>query len=167
MLIACRRFSTMGARRTGENRADLATKLGFSRARITQIMELLCSRRTSRKRSSSPVSPTGRDVVTKRDVRKVVKLMASAEQRRIWREVREKFGPTASRNADARFPDRGRRCPASTLGPIADQLVPFSRIGILRTAICGSHLVESDTQPDAASFVVPRTACKWGSIPNF
>jgi len=72
-----------------KNRADLAAKLGFSRARITQIMNLLWLAPDIQEEILFSVSPTGRDVVTTRDVRAIVRVMDWAEQRRLWREIRE------------------------------------------------------------------------------
>ena len=72
-----------------KNRADLAAKFGFSRARITQIMNLLWLAPDIQEEILFSVSPTGRDVVTTRDVRAIVRVMDWAEQRRLWREIRE------------------------------------------------------------------------------
>jgi hypothetical protein len=72
-----------------KNRADLAAKLGFSRARITQIMNLLWLAPDIQEEILFSVSTTGRDVVTTRDVRSIVRVMEWAEQRKMWREIRE------------------------------------------------------------------------------
>jgi hypothetical protein len=72
-----------------ENRADLAGQLGFSRARITQIMSLLWLAPDIQEEILFSVSPTGRDLVSTRDVRAIVRVMEWAEQRRLWHEIRE------------------------------------------------------------------------------
>jgi hypothetical protein len=71
------------------NRADLAAKLGFSRARVTQIMNLLWLAPDIQEEILFSVSPTGRDVVTTRDVRAIVRVMDWGEQRKLWRAIRE------------------------------------------------------------------------------
>lgn len=71
------------------NRVDLAAKLGFSRARVTQIMNLLWLAPDIQEEILFSVSPTGRDVVTTSDVKAIVRELNWAEQRRLWREVRD------------------------------------------------------------------------------
>ncbi len=71
-----------------KNRADMAAKLGFSRARITQIMSLLWLAPDIQEEILFSVSPTGRDLVTTRDVRAIVRVMEWAEQRRLWQALR-------------------------------------------------------------------------------
>ena len=51
-------------------------------------MNLLCLAPDIQEEILFSVSPTGRDLVTTRDVREIVKVMDWAEQRRLWRQVR-------------------------------------------------------------------------------
>ena len=71
-----------------KNRADLAAKLGFSRARITQIMNLLWLAPDIQEEILFSVSLAGRDAITTRDVRLIVRAVAWDEQRRLWQALR-------------------------------------------------------------------------------
>jgi hypothetical protein len=71
-----------------EHRANLAVELGFSRARITQIMDLLLLAPDIQEEILLSVAPSGRDAVTARDVRPIVQVAEWAEQRRLWAALR-------------------------------------------------------------------------------
>jgi len=66
----------------------LAAKLGFSRARITQIMNLLWLAPDIQEEILFSVSLAGRDAITTRDVRLIVRAVAWDEQRRLWQALR-------------------------------------------------------------------------------
>ena len=73
---------------TATDRTDVAAQLGFTRARITQIMDLLLLAPDIQEEILFSVSLSGRDAITTRDVRPIVREVAWAEQRRLWRALR-------------------------------------------------------------------------------
>jgi len=73
---------------TAEDRADVAAELGFSRARITQIMDLLQLAPDIQEEILFSVSLSGRDAITTGDVRPIVRVVAWAEQRLLWQALR-------------------------------------------------------------------------------
>ena len=76
-----------------EDRADVAAELGFTRARITQIMDLLQLAPDIQEEILFSVSLSGRDAITTRDVRPIARVVAWAEQRLLWQALRSSCDP--------------------------------------------------------------------------
>ena len=80
--------------RSGELRdhADAARALGFTRARISQIMSLLLLAPDIQEEVLSLRHPAGREPLCERDLRRVFRHLVWEDQRREWGRVREKLG---------------------------------------------------------------------------
>ncbi len=74
--------------------ADIARQHGFTRARLTQIMNLLLLAPDVQAEVLALRAEPGREPITERDLRGVLKSLDWREQRTRWRE---RSGPTADR----------------------------------------------------------------------
>ena len=88
MLALAHRLQAMIDAGEVEDRASLARSLGFSRARITQLLDLLLLAPDIQEELLFTEVPPGRDPVTEHDLRKVVRAPLWAEQREIWASLR-------------------------------------------------------------------------------
>lgn len=68
--------------------ADLARSLGFSRARVTQIMDLLLLAPDIQEEILFLEVPPGRQPVSERALREVLRSVEWGEQRRVWKECK-------------------------------------------------------------------------------
>lgn len=66
------------------DQAELAERLGFTRARITQILDLTLLAPDIQTEILFAIENSGRDRVTERDLRRIVRSVAWSEQRRAW-----------------------------------------------------------------------------------
>ena len=81
MLALAHRLQAMIEAGEVEDRASLARRLGFSRARITQLLDLLLLAPDIQEELLFTEVPPGRDPVTEHDLRKVVRAPLWADQR--------------------------------------------------------------------------------------
>ena len=88
MLALAHRLQAMIDAGEVEDRASLARRLGFSRARITQLLDLLLLAPDIQEELLFTEVPPGRDPITEHDLRKVVRAPLWADQRAIWATLR-------------------------------------------------------------------------------
>lgn len=88
MLALAHRLQAMIEAGEVEDRASLARRLGFSRARITQLLDLLLLAPDIQEELLFTEVPPGRDPVTEHDLRKVVRAPLWDEQREIWEKLK-------------------------------------------------------------------------------
>jgi ParB-like chromosome segregation protein Spo0J len=87
MLALAHRMQAMLDSGEVEDQATLARRLGFSRARVTQLLDLLLLAPDIQEEILfAQVSP-GRDPVTEHGLREVVRASLWAEQRDIWARI--------------------------------------------------------------------------------
>ncbi len=85
MLALAHRLQAMIDAGEVEDRASLARHLGFTRARITQLLDLLLLAPDIQEALLDMQVPPGRDPFTEHDLRQVVRAPLWAEQRERWR----------------------------------------------------------------------------------
>ncbi len=85
MLALAHRLQAMIDAGEVEDRASLARNLGFTRARITQLLDLLLLAPDIQEALLDMQVPPGRDPFTEHDLRQVVRAPLWAEQRERWR----------------------------------------------------------------------------------
>ena len=88
MLALAHRMQAMIASGEVPDRATLARRLGFSRARITQLLDLLLLAPDIQEEILFSEVPPGRDSVTEHDLRRVVRAALWSEQRESWAAIR-------------------------------------------------------------------------------
>ena len=88
MLALAHRLQAMIDAGEVQDRASLARRLGFSRARITQLLDLLLLAPDIQEELLFTEVPPGRDPITEHDLRQVVRAPLWAEQRRTWASIR-------------------------------------------------------------------------------
>jgi hypothetical protein len=90
MLALAHRMQAMLDSGEVEDQATLARRLGFSRARVTQLLDLLLLAPDIQEEILFTLMPPGRDPVTEHGLRGVVRASLWAEQLEIWAQIRPK-----------------------------------------------------------------------------
>lgn len=90
MLALAHRMQAMLDSGEVEDQATLARRLGFSRARVTQLLALLLLAPDIQEEILFIMVPPGRDPVTEHGLREVVRATLWSEQREIWARIRPK-----------------------------------------------------------------------------
>ena len=88
MLALAHRLEATIERGEYADRGDAARQLGFTRARITQLMNLTLLAPDIQERVLALESVDGREPLTERALREVVRQERWAEQRTAWRELK-------------------------------------------------------------------------------
>ncbi len=87
MLALAHRMQAMIDSGEVEDQATLARRLGFSRARVTQLLDLLLLAPDIQEEILFTQIPPGRDPVTEHGLREVVRHQGWAEQRIAWSRI--------------------------------------------------------------------------------
>lgn len=87
MLALAHRMQAMIDSGEVEDQATLARRLGFSRARVTQLLDLLLLAPDIQEEILFAEVPPGRDPVTEHGLREVVRACLWARQREIWKRI--------------------------------------------------------------------------------
>jgi hypothetical protein len=88
MLALAHECEALITARVVADRAELAGVLGFTRARVTQLMDLTLLAPDIQEEILIAEVDAGRDAITERALRKIVREADWAEQRRAWVETR-------------------------------------------------------------------------------
>jgi len=87
MLALAHRMQDMIETGEVEDQATLARRLGFSRARVTQLLDLLLLAPDIQEQILFAEVPPGRDPVTEHGLREVVRACLWTRQREIWKKT--------------------------------------------------------------------------------
>jgi hypothetical protein len=90
MLALAHRMQAMLDSNQVEDQATLARRLGFSRARVTQLLDLLLLAPDIQEEILFTEVQPGRDPITEHGLREVVQASLWTEQREIWAQIRLK-----------------------------------------------------------------------------
>jgi hypothetical protein len=90
MLALAHRMQAMIDSGEVDDQAALARRLGFSRARVTQLLDLLLLAPDIQEEILFIQVPPGRDPVNEHGLREVVRAFLWVKQREIWTQIRPK-----------------------------------------------------------------------------
>jgi hypothetical protein len=90
MLALAHRMQAMIDSGEVEDQATLTRRLGFSRARVTQLLDLLLLAPDIQEQILFTEVPPGRDPVTEHGLRKVVRACLWPRQREIWARLNKR-----------------------------------------------------------------------------
>lgn len=102
MLALAHRMQAMLDSGEVDDQATLARRLGFSRARVTQLLDLLLLAPDIQEEILFTQVPPGRDPVTEHGLREAVRASLWAEQREIWARIGCELLATGSNSARSR-----------------------------------------------------------------
>ena len=88
MLALAHRAQTLIDTDAVQSRAELARRLGFTRARISQLLDLTLLAPDIQEEILFAETSSGRDGINEHTLRELVLLSHWEEQRRFWREIR-------------------------------------------------------------------------------
>ena len=89
MLALAHRLEAAIERGDYRDRADVARQLGFTRARVTQLLDLTLLAPDIQEQILNLEAIDGREPLTERGIREVVAQTSWTEQRRVWGDLRE------------------------------------------------------------------------------
>lgn len=138
-------MQTMIERGEVTDQADLARVFGFTRARISQIMDLALLAPDIQDDILRAVELGGRDAVTERELRRVVRATSWSEQRRAWRGPRASEGDQISSGVRQRS-----KCLTASVEPTSSRARP-SRASSSTRAVGSSPATARPMSPRNAS----------------